>query len=83
MDGNKLQHEARNYESSTGMGTEGFHTKLPPEFNEERWWNSVGCWPEQTSTATFLWIPKNVTNEMPRCLFATLIRLLEWMDHRW
>ena len=80
----ELQHAAGRYTSSTGLGTDGFLTKLPLDLTREGRHKSIdtltkveqcGLWPEQASTTMFfLCSQKNVTSGSPIASLPTLIR---------
>ena len=69
---NELQHAAGGHKSSTGVGSDGFHPKLPLGITEEGCAmitgfpmkvEQCGFWPEHACTTMFFLIPKHVTSE--------------------
>ena len=69
------------YKAKTGVGSDGFHTKVPLDVTTEARGEIVeflekveqsGKWPQQACTTMFVSIPKNVTSERPIALMPTL-----------
>ena len=62
MEMKELQHEARSYKSSTGVGTNGFHSKLPLDLTEgctsSRKCNSAGLGKNRQAPRCSLWFQR-------------------------
>ena len=85
---NEVQHAASNYKSSTGVGTDGCHPKLPLDLTEEECAviiditttvEQCGFWPAQASTTMFFLLPENVTSDRTIAMWPTLFRWWEWL----
>ena len=81
-----LEKGSRLYKAKTGVGCDGFHTKVPVDLTRETRGEVVefleqmqqrGNWPQQPCTTTFFLLPKNITSERPIVLMSTLIRWWE------
>ena len=69
----------------TGVGCDGFHPKVPSDLTKETREEVVeflekveqsGKWPQQSCTAMFFLIPKNVTSERP----IALMLMIRWWE---
>ena len=81
-----LEKASRLFKAKTGVGCDGFHTKVTLDVTKETRGEIVeflekveqsGKCPQQACTTMFFLIPKNVTSEMPIALVPTLIRWRE------
>ena len=88
-----LEKGSRLYKAKTGVGCDGFHTKVLLDLTKETRGEIVeflerveqsGKWPQQACTTMFFLIPKNVTSEGPIALVPTLIRWWEALkEQKW
>ena len=75
----ELENVPRPYKAKTGVGCDGFHSKVSLDLTKETRGEQSGNWQQQTCTTMFFSIPKNVTSERPFALMPTLIRWWEAM----
>ena len=77
---------SRVYKAKTGVGCDGFHSKVPLDLTKETRGEIVEFlekveqnrkWPQQACTTMFFLIPKNVKSERPIAFVLTLIRWWE------
>ena len=77
-----LKKASRLYKAKTGVGCDGFHSKVHLEVTKETRGEIVEClekaeqsgkWPQHACTAMFFLIPKNIKSERQIALVPTLI----------